>query len=49
MTAARLRTPGGVRENGAMPQMRVALAQVNTRVGDIAGNSAVVVERTHKM
>lgn len=48
MTAARLRTPGGVRENGAMPQMRVALAQVNPRVGDIAGNSAVVVERTRR-
>ncbi|SDP65270.1 NAD+ synthase (glutamine-hydrolysing) [Actinopolyspora xinjiangensis] len=29
-----------------MPQLRVALAQVNPRVGDIAGNSSLVLERS---
>ena len=29
-----------------MPQLRVALAQVNPCVGDLAGNAALVVERT---
>ncbi|MFY0405647.1 NAD+ synthase [Solicola sp. PLA-1-18] len=28
-----------------MPQLRLALAQVNTRVGDLAGNAEIVVER----
>lgn len=31
-----------------MSQLRVALAQVNTSVGDIAGNSALVVDWTRK-
>lgn len=37
-----------MRENGRMPQMRLALAQVNASVGDIAGNSAMVVEQTRR-
>ncbi|WP_017973946.1 NAD+ synthase [Actinopolyspora halophila] len=28
-----------------MPQLRIALAQVNARVGDITGNSSMIVER----
>ncbi|MDO9380683.1 MAG: NAD+ synthase [Nocardioidaceae bacterium] len=28
-----------------MPQLRLALAQVNTRVGDLAGNAEIVLER----
>jgi NAD+ synthase (glutamine-hydrolysing) len=35
-------------ENGAMPQLRIALAQVNTTVGDIAGNTELTVEWTRK-
>jgi NAD+ synthase (glutamine-hydrolysing) len=31
-----------------MPQLRIALAQVNTTVGDIAGNAALTVEWTRK-
>jgi NAD+ synthase (glutamine-hydrolysing) len=31
-----------------MPQLRIALAQVNTTVGDIGGNSALTVEWTRK-
>ncbi|PWW65263.1 NAD+ synthase [Actinokineospora spheciospongiae] len=31
-----------------MPQLRIALAQVNPTVGDLAGNSATVVEWTRK-
>jgi NAD+ synthase (glutamine-hydrolysing) len=48
MVAARRPTPVGMRENGGMPQMRVALAQINARVGDVAGNSAKVVEQTRR-
>jgi NAD+ synthase (glutamine-hydrolysing) len=31
-----------------VPQLRVALAQVNPRVGDLAGNAALVLERTRE-
>jgi NAD+ synthase (glutamine-hydrolysing) len=31
-----------------MPQLRIALAQVNTTVGDVAGNAALTVEWTRK-
>ena len=31
-----------------MPQLRLALAQVNPTVGDLPGNAALVVERTHE-
>ena len=31
-----------------MPQLRLALAQVNPTVGDLSGNSELVIERTHE-
>src|SRR5690606_41464138 len=31
-----------------MPQLRIALAQVNTTVGDLSGNSDLVVEWTRR-
>jgi NAD+ synthase (glutamine-hydrolysing) len=37
-----------VRENVAMPQLRIALAQVNTTVGDLTGNARLTVEWTRK-
>src|SRR5258705_12363826 len=37
-----LRTGGVVREDGGMPTMRIALAQVDPTVGDLAGNAALV-------
>lgn len=49
--AARL-TPGSttrgrdVREDGNMPQLRIALAQVDACVGDIAGNSTMIRDWT---
>ena len=33
-------------ENGVMPVLRVALAQVDVTVGDFAGNAAVILDRT---
>jgi NAD+ synthase (glutamine-hydrolysing) len=33
-----------LRENSAMPQLRIALAQVNACVGDITGNSSMVLD-----
>src|SRR4051794_3716360 len=38
----------GVRENGGMPTLRVALAQVDPTVGDITGNAALVRGWTRK-
>jgi NAD+ synthase (glutamine-hydrolysing) len=37
-----------MREDVGMPQLRIAAAQVNTRVGDLAGNADLVVEWTRK-
>ena len=37
-----------MREDGSMPQLRLALAQVNACVGDIAGNSSMVLDWTRK-
>jgi NAD+ synthase (glutamine-hydrolysing) len=37
-----------MRENGRMPQLRIALAQVNPCVGDLAGNEKMIVEWTRK-
>src|ERR1043165_6541962 len=37
-----------MREDSAMPQLRIAAAQVNTRVGDLAGNADLIVEWTRK-
>lgn len=34
-----------VPENGSMPQLRIAMAQTNPRVGDLEGNAAGIVER----
>src|SRR5688500_5971886 len=34
----------GGRDDGAMPQLRLALAQVNATVGDIAGNADIVLD-----
>ena len=31
-----------------MPQLRIALAQVNPTVGDLVGNSDLIVRRTHE-
>ncbi|MSW41744.1 MAG: NAD+ synthase, partial [Actinobacteria bacterium] len=31
-----------------MPQLRLALAQVNPTVGDLVGNAELVVRRTHE-
>jgi NAD+ synthase (glutamine-hydrolysing) len=35
-----------MRQNGGVPTLRLALAQVNYTVGDLAGNAAMVLERT---
>ncbi len=35
-------------KNEGMPQLRIALAQVNTTVGDLSGNSDLVVEWTRR-
>jgi NAD+ synthase (glutamine-hydrolysing) len=43
-----LREYRAVDENGRMPQLRIALAQVNTCVGDLDGNSDVVLTWTRK-
>jgi NAD+ synthase (glutamine-hydrolysing) len=45
--AAGVRCPA-VRENGRVPTLRLALAQVNCTVGDLAGNAGAVVERTRE-
>lgn len=37
-----------MREDNHMPQLRIAAAQVNTRVGDLAGNADLIVEWTRK-
>ena len=31
-----------------MPKLRIALAQVNATVGDLAGNAELIVECTHR-
>jgi NAD+ synthase (glutamine-hydrolysing) len=35
-------------ENGSMPQLRIAMAQVNTCVGDLAGNSSLILDWTRR-
>src|SRR5215211_6562064 len=37
-----------MREDRGMPQLRLALAQVNPVVGDLAGNAALVLEWTRR-
>src|SRR5690242_20117102 len=37
-----------MREDGPMPQLRIAAAQVNARVGDLAGNADLIVEWSRK-
>src|ERR1043165_7965147 len=37
-----------MREDSAMPQLRIAAAQVNPRVGDLAGNADLIVSWTRK-
>src|SRR5437868_3779115 len=37
-----------VREDVRMPQLRIAAAQVNTRVGDLAGNAGLIVDWSRK-
>jgi NAD+ synthase (glutamine-hydrolysing) len=37
-----------MRQNGGVPTLRLALAQVNYTVGDLAGNAAMVLERTRE-
>src|SRR5690349_244924 len=47
--APHLRLTGeNMREDVTMPQLRIAAAQVNTRVGDLAGNADLIVEWTRK-
>src|SRR3954469_4530705 len=36
--------PVSLRDNGRVPQLRVALAQVNPTVGDIDGNARIVLD-----
>src|SRR5689334_15631656 len=35
-------------QNGGMPTLRIALAQVNSTVGDLPGNAATVLEWTRR-
>ncbi|MCR3722850.1 NAD+ synthase (glutamine-hydrolyzing) [Prauserella flava] len=37
-----------MRDNDGMPHLRIALAQINTTVGDLAGNTDLIVERTRE-
>ena len=37
-----------MRQTGRVPLLRIALAQVNTTVGDLAGNAATVLARTRE-
>lgn len=37
-----------MRDNDGMPHLRIALAQINTTVGDLNGNSDLIVERTRE-
>src|SRR5438270_8392629 len=37
-----------LRDNGGVPQVRVALAQVNPTVGDIDGNARIVLDWTRR-